>query len=144
MKVERRMRKKLFIILPITFICISAILIYQTRSNRNEHLKTLESSIPVEPSAFQQLQKTSDKELIDLGEAMISFVHFEEINLATVTIGQEELSFPLTVIDRDSNQFQLDTLEFSPDNFIIGDTFGLASDELSNYYYYSLDEPILN
>lgn len=131
------MRKNFFIILPLVFICISTILIYQTRNNRYDHLKTIESSAAVELSAFEQLQKATNKELIDLGEALISFVHFDDVNVATVTTEQEELSFPLSVVDRDSNQFQLVTINFSPDTLIIGDSFGLATDEMENYYYYS-------
>ncbi|EPH62572.1 hypothetical protein D932_02470 [Enterococcus casseliflavus 14-MB-W-14] len=133
------MKKKALIILPIIFICISALLIYQSRGIRNDYRETLDSSESVELSAFEELQKASDKELVDLGEALISFVHFEDANVATITTKKEELSFSLTVVDRASNQFQLDTLKFSPDKFLIGDSFGLASDELNNYYYYSLD-----
>jgi len=133
------MKKKALIILPIIFICISALLIYQSRGIRNDYRETLDSSESVALSAFEKLQKDSDKELVDLGEALISFVHFEDANVATITTKNEELSFSLTVVDRDSNQFQLDTLKFSPDKLLIGDSFGLASDELDNYYYYTLD-----
>lgn len=133
------MKKKALIILPIIFICISALLIYQSRGIRNDYRETLDSSESVALSAFEKLQKASDKELVDLGEALISFVHFEDANVATITTENEELSFSLTVVDRDSNQFQLDTLKFSPDKLLIGDSFGLASDELDNYYYYTLD-----
>ncbi|RXA57708.1 hypothetical protein EQ871_17360 [Enterococcus casseliflavus] len=133
------MKKKALIILPIIFICISALLIYQSRGIRNDYRETLDSSESVALSAFEKLQKASDKELVDLGEALISFVHFEDANVATITTKNEELSFSLTVVDRDSNQFQLDTLKFSPDKLLIGDSFGLASDELDNYYYYTLD-----
>lgn len=133
------MKKKALIILPIIFICISALLIYQSRGIRNDYRETLDSSESVALSAFEKLQKDSDKELVDLGEALISFVHFEDANVATITTKNEELSFSLTVVDRDSNQFQLDTLKFSPDKLVIGDSFGLASDELDNYYYYTLD-----
>ena len=133
------MKKKALIILPIIFICISALLIYQSRGIRNDYRETMDSSESVALSAFEELQKASDKELVDLGEALISFVHFEDANIATITIKKEDLSFSLTVVDRDSNQFQLDTLKFSPDKLVIGDSFGLASDELNNYYYYTLD-----
>lgn len=134
---EEYMKKKIIILLPIIFIGISAILIYQTRSTRNDYRENLETSTSVELSAFEQLQKATNKELIDLGEALISFVHFDDVNVATVTTEQEELSFPLSVVDRDSNQFQLVTVNFSPDTLIIGDSFGLATDEMENYYYYS-------
>ncbi len=130
------MRKNFLIILPLIFICISTILIHQTRNNRNEHIKTIESSSPVELSAFEQLQKATNKELIDLGEALISFVHFEDINTATITTETDDITFPLTVTDPESNHFSIESLIASPESFSIGDIFGLAIDEMENYYYY--------
>lgn len=130
------MRKNFLIILPLIFICISTILIYQTRNNRYDHLKTIESSSSVELSAFEQLQKATNKELIDLGEALISFVHFDDINTATVTTETDDITFPLTVNDPESNHFSIESLIASPESFSIGDIFGLAMDEMENYYYY--------
>lgn len=133
------MKKKIFYILPILFIGISSILIYQTRNTRNEYRKTVESSTINELSAFAQLQIDLNKDLIDLGEALISFVHFEDANAATVSTNEEKFTFPLTVVDRESNTFSLDDINASPNTFVIGDTFGLATDALDYFYYYSLD-----
>lgn len=130
------MKKKIFILLPIAFIGMSSILIYQSRSIRNEYRETVELSASVELSAFDQLQKATNKELIDLGEALISFVHFEDINAATVTTETDEITFPLTVTDPESNHFSIESLIASPESFSIGDIFGLAMDEIENYYYY--------
>lgn len=133
------MKKKIFYILPILFIGISCLLIYQTRNTRNEYRKTVESSTVSELSAFEQLQLSLNKDLIDLGEALISFVHFEDANAATVSTNEEEFSFPLTVVDRESSTFSLADIIASPDTFVIGDTFGLATDALDYFYYYPLD-----
>lgn len=133
------MKKKIFYILPILFIGISSILIYQTRNTRNEYRKTVESSTINELSAFEQLQIDLNKDLIDLGEALISFVHFEDANAATVSTNEEKFTFPLTVVDRESNTFSLDDINASPNTFVIGDTFGLATDALDYFYYYPLD-----
>lgn len=133
---EEYMKKKIIILLPIIFIGISAILIYQTRSTRNDYRENLETSTSVELSAFDQLQKASNKELIDLGEALISFVHFDDVNAATVTTETHDITFPLTVTDPESNNFSIETLIASPESFSIGDIFGLAMDEMENYYYY--------
>ncbi|WP_429966824.1 hypothetical protein [Enterococcus sp. AZ058] len=130
------MKKKIFILLPIAFIGMSSILIYQSRSIRNEYRETVELSASVELSAFDQLQKATNKELIDLGEALISFVHFEDINVATVTTETDDITFPLTVTDPESNHFSIESLIASPESFSIGDIFGLAMDEMENYYYY--------
>lgn len=88
------MKKKIFYILPILFIGISCLLIYQTRNTRNEYRETIESSNINELSAFEQLQVALNKDLIDLGEALISFVHFEDANAATVSTNEEEFRFP--------------------------------------------------
>ncbi|WP_429976898.1 hypothetical protein [Enterococcus sp. AZ051] len=133
------MKKKIFYILPILFIGISCLLIYQTRNTRNEYRKTVESSTVSELSAFEQLQLSLNKDLIDLGEALISFVHFEDANAATVSTNEEEFIFPLTVVDRESNTFSLADIIASPDTFGIGDTFGLATDASNYFYYYPLD-----
>lgn len=133
---EEYMKKKIFILLPIAFIGMSSILIYQSRSIRNEYRETVELSASVELSAFDQLQKATNKELIDLGEALISFVHFEDINAATVTTETDDITFPLTVTDPESNHFSIESLIASPESFSIGDIFGLAMDEMENYYYY--------
>ncbi len=130
------MKKKIFILLPIAFIGMSSILIYQSRSIRNEYRETVELSASVEFSAFDQLQKATNKELIDLGEVLISFVHFEDINAATVTTETDDITFPLTVTDPESNHFSIESLIASPESFSIGDIFGLAMDEMENYYYY--------
>lgn len=130
------MKKKIFILLPIAFIGMSFILIYQSRSIRNEYRDTVELSASVELSAFEQLQKALNKELIDLGEALISFVHFEDINAATVTTDTDDITFPLTVTDPESNHFSIESLIASPESFSVGDIFGLAMDEMENYYYY--------
>ena len=133
------MKKKIFYILPILFVGISCLLIYQTRNTRNEYRETIESSNINELSAFEQLQMALNKDLIDLGEALISFVHFEDANAATVSTNEEEFSFPLTVVDREANNFSLADIIASPDTFVIGDTFGLATDTLDYFYYYPLD-----
>lgn len=133
------MKKKIFYILPILFIGISCLLIYQTRNTRNEYRETIESSTINELSAFEQLQVALNKDLIDLGEALISFVHFEDADAATVSTNKEEFTFPLTVVDREANTFSLADIIASPDTFVIGDTFGLATDALDYFYYYPLD-----
>ncbi|MEI1233213.1 hypothetical protein [Enterococcus mundtii] len=133
------MKKKIFYILPILFIGISSILIYQTRSTRNDYRKTVESSSKSELSPFEQLQQATSKDLVDLGKAMISFVQFIDSNEATITTEKEELKLPLTIKDSETNQFSLETLESSPELFVIGDTFGLAVDDHGTYYYYSLE-----
>lgn len=132
------MKKKLILFLPILFICISGILIYQTRNTRNEYRNTMESSTSAELSPFEQLEQAANKDLVDLGEALISFVYFADGNEATVATEEEEYKLPLTVIDSEKNQFSLDTLHFSPESFIIGDTFGLATDQSGEFYYYPL------
>ncbi|MFJ3332839.1 hypothetical protein [Enterococcus sp. NPDC086594] len=132
------MKKKIIILLPIIFIGISAILINQTRSTRNDYRENLETSTSVELSAFEQLQKATNKELIDLGEALISFVHFDDVNAATVTTETKDITFPLTVTDPELNNFSIETLIASPESFIIGDTFGLATDQSGEFYYYPL------
>jgi len=133
------MNKKLLLFLPILFIAISSILIYQTRNTRNEYRETVESSNTNELSAFEQLQVALNKDLIDLGEALISFVHFEDANTATVSTNEEEFTFPLTIVDREANTFSLADIIASPDTFVIGDTFGLATDTSDYFYYYPLD-----
>ncbi|EPH63222.1 hypothetical protein D931_01823 [Enterococcus faecium 13.SD.W.09] len=133
------MKKKIFYILPILFIGISSILIYQTRNTRNDYRKTVESSSKSELSPFEQLQQATSKDLVDLGKAMISFVQFIGSNEATITTENEEFKLPLTIKDSETNQFSLETLESSPELFVIGDTFGLAVDEHGTYYYYSLE-----
>lgn len=132
------LKKKIFYILPILFIGISSILIYQTRNTRNDYRKTVESSSISEVSPFEQLQQSTSKDLVDLGEAMISFVYFADGNEATVATEKEEYKLPLSVIDSETNQFSLDTLHFSPESFLIGDTFGLATDQSGEFYYYPL------
>jgi len=133
------LKKKIFYILPILFIGISSILIYQTRNTRNDYRKTVESSSKSELSPFEQLQQATSKDLVDLGKAMISFVQFIDSNEATITTEKEELKLPLTIKDSETNQFSLETLESSPELFVIGDTFGLAVDDHGTYYYYSLE-----
>ncbi|MDO7880197.1 MAG: hypothetical protein Q6A85_12170 [Enterococcus mundtii] len=133
------MKKKIFYILPILFIGISSILIYQTRNTRNDYRKTVESSSKSELSPFEQLQQATSNDLVDLGKAMISFVQFIDSNEATITTEKEELKLPLTIKDSETNQFSLETLESSPELFVIGDTFGLAVDDHGTYYYYSLE-----
>ena len=133
------MNKKMFLFLPILFISIGSILIYQTRNTRNDYHETAESSTTNEFSAFEQLQQTIDKELNDLGEALIAFVHFEERNLATITTDNEFLSLPVEVTNVDKNEFRLSTVISSPDNLVVGRTFGLAIDDQTNHYYYPLD-----
>lgn len=133
------MNKKLLLFLPILFIAISSILIYQTRNTRNDYRETVESSNTNELSDFEQLQMALNKDLIDLGEALISFVHFEDANAATVSTNEEKFTFPLTIVDREANTFSLADIIASPDTFVIGDTFGLATDALDYFYYYPLD-----
>ncbi|OTO90143.1 hypothetical protein [Enterococcus sp. DIV0385] len=133
------MKKKIFYILPILFIGISSILIYQTRNTRNDYRKTVESSSKSELSPFEQLQQATSNDLVDLGKAMISFVQFIDSNEATITTEKEELKLPLTIKDSETNQFSLETLESSPELFVIGDTFGLAVDDHGTYYYYPLE-----
>lgn len=132
------MKKKLFLLLPLLFICISGILIYQTRNTRNEYRNTVESSAVPELTPFEKLQNATNTDLVDLGEAMISFVHFEDKE-ATLTTDNTVIKLPLTVVDSETNQFSLETLKSSPKTFIIGDVFGLAIDENDAYYYYSLE-----
>ncbi|BBM16251.1 predicted periplasmic ligand-binding sensor domain (plasmid) [Enterococcus mundtii] len=133
------MKSKLFLILPIIFICLSSILIYQSRNRRNDYRSTIESSSIPEPSAFEQLQKGKNKKIVDLGETMITFVHFEDVNQAILSIGDEEIHFPLSVTNIDKNQFELIGLADSPSNLKIGSTFGLAQDTNQQYYYYPLE-----
>lgn len=133
------MKSKLFLVLPIIFICLSSILIYQSRNRRNDYRSTIESSSILEPSAFEQLQKGKNKEIVDLGEAMITFVHFEDVNQVILSIGDEEIHFPISVTNIDKNQFELIDLADSPSDLTIGSTFGLAQDTNQQYYYYPLE-----
>lgn len=133
------MKSKLFLVLPIIFICLSSILIYQSRNRRNDYRSTIESSSILEPSAFEQLQKGKNKEIVDLGEAMITFIHFEDVNQVILSIGDEEIHFPISVTNIDKNQFELIGLADSPSDLAIGSTFGLAQDTNQQYYYYPLE-----
>lgn len=133
------MKKKLYIILPILFLSISIFLLYQTHSARNEHRLESEASSSAELSAFEQLQKALNKNLTDLGEGFIQYVHFEDVNEATIVTDNDEIIFPIALIDRETNKFKLEKLISSPDSFFIGDTFGLATDDQTNYYYYPLE-----
>lgn len=133
------MKSKLFLILPITFICLSSILIYQSRNRRNDYRSTIESSFTPESSAFEQLQHELTSDLTDLGEAMITFVYFEDLNQAILSIDDEEIYFQISVTDTEKNQFELIDLADSPSDLTIGSTFGLAEDKNQQYYYYPLE-----
>ncbi|MGL9768983.1 hypothetical protein [Enterococcus sp. DIV0806c] len=133
------MKSKLFLVLPIIFICLSSILIYQSRNRRNNYRNTIESSFTPESSAFEQLQQGTNKEVVDLGEAIITFVYFEDINQAILSIGDEEIYFPISVKNIEKKQFELIGLADSPSDLMIGTAFGLAQDKNQQYYYYPLE-----
>ncbi|MGG5325707.1 hypothetical protein IGJ83_003414 [Enterococcus pernyi] len=133
------MKSKLFLVLPIIFVCLSSILIYQSRNKRNDYQSTIESSFTPEASAFEQLQYALKSDLTDLGEAMITFVHFEDVNQAILAIGDEEIHLPISVTNIDKNQFELLGLNGSPSTLTIGSTFGLAQDKNQQHYYYPLE-----
>ena len=129
------MKKSILLILPIVFISFSGLLFYLARTNRND----FQEATVVPNSTFQQLQNKHDVALTDLGEVYISFVHFEDGNVATLTTSTELIQLPLVLTNVDDNEFRLDTVIDSPDNLVIGDIFGLAIDDQTNYYYYSLE-----
>ncbi|EPH88366.1 hypothetical protein D922_03986 [Enterococcus faecalis 06-MB-DW-09] len=133
------MKKKLVIILPFVFLSISLIFIYQTHNARKELQATLVSSETRELTGFEQLQQTFDMELTDLGEAFVSFVHFEEPKVAMVSTASEEFTFPISIVNSESHEFNFEDIVASPATISIGESFGLAIDEKDSFYYYSIE-----
>ncbi|MGM0276519.1 MULTISPECIES: hypothetical protein [unclassified Enterococcus] len=133
------MKKYIFYLLPICFLTLAGGLFYQSNQIRSENVTQKESSDTSPRSPFEQLQYEVKSDLTDLGEAMITFVHFEDVNQVILSIGDEEIHFPISVTNIDKNQFELIGLADSPSDLTIGSTFGLAQDTNQQHYYYSLE-----
>ncbi|UBM07171.1 hypothetical protein [Enterococcus mundtii] len=133
------MKKYLFYLLPICFLTLAGGFLYQSNQIRSENIAQNGASdtSPRSPSEQPQHKLTSD--LTDLGEAMITFVHFDDVNQAILSIGDEEIHFPITVTNIERNQFELIGLADSPSDLTIGSTFGLAQDKNQQHYYYPLE-----
>jgi hypothetical protein len=81
-----------------------------------------------------ELKASLGENLIDLGKVQISTVLFQDINQAILTKdNNEEIKVPLSVTNKDNQEFTLSSIEYTPQNLRIGDTFGLA--ELDSHYY---------
>ncbi|MFL0441432.1 hypothetical protein ACH0AK_13755 [Enterococcus pernyi] len=133
------MKKYIFYLLPICFLTLAGGFLYQSNQIRSENVTQEEFSNTSPRSPFEQLQYAIKSDLTDLGEAMITFVHFEDVNQAILAIGDEEIHFPISVTNIDKNQFELLELNGSPSTLTIGSTFGLAQDKNQQHYYYPLE-----
>lgn len=138
------MKRKIIYLLPLLLLTIGLVLIFQKKQVSPPLTSTIESTVftstvdhPKNP--FEQLKLELETELTDLGEAMIIFVHFQDVNNALISVGDEEIEFPISVTNTEENQFQITTLYNSPSNLVIGSSFGLAQDMKQNYYYYSIE-----
>ncbi|NQE03551.1 hypothetical protein HPY92_15050 [Enterococcus gallinarum] len=81
-----------------------------------------------------ELKASIGENLTDLGKVQISTVLFQDVNQAILTQdNNEEIKVPLSVTNKDNQEFALSTIEYTPQNLRIGDTFGLA--ELDSHYY---------
>ncbi|MDT2691516.1 hypothetical protein ACK4CS_12705 [Enterococcus gallinarum] len=95
--------------------------------------KTIVSSLP----SLKDLKANLGENLTDLGKVQISTVLFQDVNQAILTrANNEEIKVPLSVTDKDTPKFSLVTIEYTPEELRIGDTFGLAVHN-SHYYAYN-------
>ncbi|UBM07030.1 hypothetical protein [Enterococcus mundtii] len=133
------MKKYLFYLLPICFLTLAGGFLYQSNQIRSENIAQNGSSDTSSRSPSEQPQHKLASDLTDLGEAMITFVHFDDVNQAILSIGDEEIHFPITVTNIEKNQFELIGLADSPSDLTIGSTFGLAQDKNQQHYYYPLE-----
>lgn len=86
-----------------------------------------------------ELKASLGENLTDLGKVQISTVLFQDTNQAILTRdNDEEITVPLSVTDKDNQEFTLSSIEYTPENLRVGDTFGLAELD-SQYYAYTID-----
>lgn len=84
--------------------------------------------------SLDELKASLGENLTDLGKVQISTVLFQDVNQAILTQdNNKEIKVPLSVTNKDNQEFALSTIEYTPQNLRIGDTFGLA--ELDSHYY---------
>lgn len=86
-----------------------------------------------------ELKASLGENLTDLGKVQISTVLFQDVNQAILTQdNNEEIKVPLSVTNKDNQEFALSSIEYTPQNLRIGDTFGLAKLD-SHYYAYTYE-----
>lgn len=138
------MNKKLMIALLSLILIIGLVIGYNTlkpQSKSIAELATSSSSSQIESDNFptlDELKAVEGNELKDLGKVQISTVFFKDVNQAILTTeSSEEIKLPLDVTNKENQEFSL-SIEYTPDNLRIGDTFGLAKKD-NQYFAYTLD-----
>lgn len=86
-----------------------------------------------------ELKTSLGDNLTDLGKVQISTVIFLDVNQAILTKdNSEEIKVPLSVTNKDNQEFALSSIEYTPQNLKIGDSFGLAKLK-SQYFAYKCE-----
>ncbi|MCO5478172.1 hypothetical protein NG891_15670 [Enterococcus gallinarum] len=139
------MNKRLFsIIIALIFISAGTIgyisLKSRTESTNAETTTVSSTKTIVDPlPSLEELEANLGENLTDLGKVQISTVIFQDVNQAILTKdNNEEIKVPLSLTDKDNQEFTLSSIGYIPQNLRVGDIFGLAKHN-SHYYAYNYE-----
>lgn len=134
------MNKKItFIIVSLILICAGIIGYFALKSNSdNISNRSSTASTTIEKEivlpTLKELKVEKGNDLSDIGKVQISTVVFQDVNQAILTDEQgKEIKVSLTLTNKDNQEFSLSSIEYTPKDLHIGDTFGLA--ELDSHYF---------
>lgn len=133
------MNKKSFSILLTLGLVIAFVLGYaiiksnQSTTDTTSTSTSMKTELTILPT-FEELKAEKGANLSDIGKVQVSTVIFQDVNQAILTNEKgQEIKVPLAITNKETQEFSLSSIAYTPDNLRIGDSFGLA--ELDSHYY---------
>jgi hypothetical protein len=105
----------------------------QSTTDTTSTSTSMKTELTILPT-FEELKAEKGANLSDIGKIQVSTVIFQDVNQAILTNEKgQEIKVPLAITNKETQEFSLSSIAYTPDNLRIGDSFGLA--ELDSHYY---------
>lgn len=105
----------------------------QSTTDTTSTSTSMKTELTILPT-FEELKAEKGANLSDIGKVQVSTVIFQDVNQAILTNEKgQEIKVPLAITNKETQEFSLSSIAYTPDNLRIGDSFGLA--ELDSHYY---------
>ncbi|MBO6420038.1 hypothetical protein [Enterococcus gallinarum] len=105
----------------------------QSTTDTTSTSTSMKTELTILPT-FEELKAEKGANLSDIGKVQVSTVIFQDVNQAILTNEKgQEIKVPLAITNKETKEFSLSSIAYTPDNLRIGDSFGLA--ELDSHYY---------
>lgn len=105
----------------------------QSTTDTTSTSTSMKTELTILPT-FKELKAEKGANLSDIGKVQVSTVIFQDVNQAILTNEKgQEIKVPLAITNKETQEFSLSSIAYTPDNLRIGDSFGLA--ELDSHYY---------